>query len=117
MGYNEVRMLVHRFILVSSIPERIFFPDYDQSKMIKIADDFILKYHVPIRKVKMHCEHLGNLIDGLAYHGTTILDVQMAKNLKSELQPYVEKSSECKRLVSVLDDAIAQNKYIIHFGI
>ena len=65
----------------------------------------------------MNCERIRNIIDGLAYHDTTILDTQMVKNLKSELLPFVNESDECKKLVTVLDEAIMNNKYVIHFGI
>ena len=110
-------MLTHEFITVSKVPDRISFRDYDRDKMVRIADDFILNYHVPICKVKMHCSRIGNIIDGLSYHGITILDMQMAKNLKAELLPFISESDECKKLIAVLDDAISQNRYIIHFGI
>jgi len=110
-------MLIHEFITVSEVPERVTISDYDRNMMVKIDDDFILQYHVPIRKVKMNCERVGNIIDGLAYHGNTILDTQMARNLKSELLPFVSESDECKKLIAVLDEAILENKYIIHFGI
>jgi len=110
-------MLIHEFIAVSDVPEHITIRDYDRSKMVRIADDFILDYHVPILKVKMHCNQIGNIIDGLSYHGTTILDPQMAVNLKSELLPFIDKSDECKKLIAILEEAISQNKYIIHFGV
>jgi len=57
-------MLIHEFIKVSEVPDRISIKDYDRDKMVKIADDFILNYHIPIRKVKMHCSRIGNIIDG-----------------------------------------------------
>jgi len=110
-------MLVHEFLVVTDIPEHVTIGDYDRNLMVKIDDDFILHYHVPIRKVKMNCRKIGNIIDGLAYHGTTILDTQMAANLKAELLPYIHASDECKKLITVLDVAISQKKYIIHFGV
>jgi hypothetical protein len=113
-------MLIHEFITVATVPDYYSILDmlvYDRDKMVKIDDNFILEHHVPIRKVKMHCSRIGNIIDGLSYHGITILDPQMATNLKVELLPFIEESEECKRLIAVLDEAISQNKYIIHFGI
>jgi len=89
-------MLIHEFITVSEVPERISIRKYDRSTMVKIDDDFILQYHVPIRKVKMNCSKIGNIIDGISYHGITILDTQMARNLKHELLPFVSESDECK---------------------
>jgi len=113
-------MLLHEFITVSTVPDFygiLSLLAHERDKMVKIADDFILEYNVPIRKVKMHCTRIGNIIDGLSYHGITILDTKMAESLRTELLPFNDESDDCKKLIRVLDDAISQNKYIIHFGI
>ena len=104
-------MLIHEFITVPFISENMSFSVFNGVKLLRISDNFILKYHEPIRKVRMYCAGEGEMIDGLAYHGTTVLDPQMAANLKYELLPFFEKSEECRMLISILTEAIEQNMY------
>lgn len=41
----------------------------------------------------------------------------MAIELKNELLQYCKDSEDLRKLVALLDQAVAKNKYIIHFGI
>ena len=110
-------MLIHEFITVPFISENMPFSVFNGVKLLRVSDDFILKHHESIRKVRMYCAGKGEMIDGLAYHGTTVLDPQMAAKLKFELLPFFEKSEECRMFISILMEAIEQNMYVIHFGI
>ena len=110
-------MLIHEFITVPFFSENMSFSAFNGVRLLRISDDFILKYHEPIREVRMYCAGTGEMIDGLAYHGTTVLNPQMAANLMDELLPFCEKSEECRMLISILMKAIEQNMYVIHFGI
>jgi len=110
-------MLLHEFITVPFTTGNMSFSAFYGTKMIRISDDFVLKYHEAIRKVKMYNAGTGEIIDGLAYYGITVLDSQMAANLKAELLPFFNESEDCRMLIAILEEAISQNKHIIHFGV
>ena len=110
-------MLIHEFVLVSEVPKEICYTNYSQEQMTLISDDFILKYNHPIRRVEMYCENLQHKIMGLSYHGTTILDNEMAEKLKIALTIFCAQSEDLTKLLDILEQAILQKKYIIHFGI
>ena len=76
-------MLIHEFILCAELPEKINYTSYrKRADLVKISDDFILDYHIPIRKVKTYCEDFVNKVSGLDYYGTTIITSEMASELK-----------------------------------
>jgi len=110
-------MITHEFVLCSKVPDDICYLDYAKKDMTIISDDFILDNHIPFRKVKMYCQYIGNEIDGLAYHGITIITSDMATKLKKELVDYCNPSDDLNALIAILEEAIAIQCYVIHFGI
>jgi hypothetical protein len=110
-------MLTHEFILCEEIPEKINFGDFSKNDMVIIDDDFILKNPIPFQKVEMHSQYLGNVMLGLSYHGISILDNDMANNLKNELLVNCKDCIDLQRIINVLEQGIEQKKYIIHFGV
>ena len=54
---------------------------------------------------------------GLSYHGITIIDSTIAKELKNKLLQHCKSNEELHTLINLLEQAIADDKYIIHFGI
>jgi hypothetical protein len=116
-GEGDRVALQHEFILRDMIPKVINYRDVDKSEMVIISDDFILENQVPIRLVKMYNPSLGVYVQGLVYHGETVLETKAAIQLKKELLEYCTDSDDLRKLVSVLDEAISKQCYVIHFGI
>ena len=47
-------MLIHEFVLCAELPEEINYTSYrNREDLVKISDDFILDYHIPIRLEKL----------------------------------------------------------------
>jgi hypothetical protein len=116
----EQIMIKHEFLLLKNAPEKFSLSsikDYPRDEMTIISDDFILENHIPIRKVKMFWETLDNEEYGLNYYDATVINRSMAEELKRELQQYCETSEDLDKLVNLLEQAIANDMYIIHFGI
>ena len=107
----------HEFMLCRDVPEYVGIENYDRRKMVVIDDDFILGNRIHMIDIEMHHNDLGNLKLGLNYYGVTILDCKMAEELKNNLPGYCEDSPDLQKLIAVLEEAITQEKYIIHFGI
>lgn len=110
-------MLTHEFVLCAIIPTEINYSDYSKDDMVIVSDDFILENNIHIDKVKMHCQYLGNMINGLDYYGITIIPPDTAKELKKELLGQCQDSCDLRKLINVLDKAIESQCYVIHFGI
>ena len=117
-------MLAHEFILCSELPEgKISIDDFDRDKMLIISDDFILNNYELLKKVKMYNPDLKKDISGFEYYGTTIIDNAAAQHLKDELETYfgrppiIKGGVDAMNLVNLLNVAIKENKYIIHFGV
>ena len=110
-------MITHEFILCSEIPRKISYSNYSKEEMVIIDDDFILANYPTIEKVQMYCEYIGNTIEGLAYHGITILTYDMANELKTALINECAESEDLQKLITILDKAILNKCYIVHFGV
>jgi len=110
-------MLKHEFLLLEKVPEKISIANYVREDLIVVSDDFILENHIPIMQVRMYWESLTVLNEGINYYGTTIIDKDMAKELKERLCIYCKESEELTKFLSLLDRAIKENKFIIHFGV
>ncbi|MDR0491530.1 MAG: hypothetical protein LBH28_09845 [Oscillospiraceae bacterium] len=113
-------MIKHEFLLLKNAPKELplsSIKNYPRDEMTVISDDFILENHIPIRKVEMFWETLDNKNYGLNYYGVTLINSNMAEELKQELQQYCEASEDLAKLIELLDQAIENNMYIIHFGI
>lgn len=110
-------MITHEFVLCSKVPDDICYLDYAKKDMTIISDDFILDNHIPFRKVKMYCQYIGNEIDGLDYHGITIITSDMAVKLRKELTDYCNHSKDLNMLLAILEESIATRGYVIHFGV
>ena len=110
-------MITHEFILCEEVPEKIYFSNFSKNEMVIINDEFVLNNPVPFQNVKMHSEYLGNVMLGLSYHGISILDVEMANNLRKELLIHCKDCADLQKLINILEQGMTQNKYIIHFGV
>jgi len=110
-------MITHEFVLCSQLPKTIRYSDFPKSNLVAISDDFIVNSHIPFGKVKMHCQYLGNVICGLAYHGITIIPPDVATELKKELLGHCQNSHDLNALMGILEKAITNQHYVIHFGV
>lgn len=111
-------MLAHDFILVDKVPDSIRYKNYDKSIMVQISDDFAQENWTNVfGAVNVYVEQWGNLVPGLAYHGTSILTPSMARDLLSRTDAIAVKEKDYDKLVAMLREAIEKEKYIIHFGI
>ena len=110
-------MITHEFVLCSKVPAEICFSGYEKKDMIIISDDFISANQIHFSKIKMYCQYIGNEIDGLDYHGITIITSEMAIRLRKELTDYCNHSNDLNMLIAILDEAIAIQGYVIHFGV
>lgn len=110
-------MLSHEFALCKQIPQDILYSKCEKLRAIEISDEFILKNIYLFDKVKLHWEYVGRIEIGLAYHGITIIDNDMGNELKSVLLYNLSDSVEKKQLLEIIEEALLNKYYIVHFGI
>jgi hypothetical protein len=114
-------MLIHKFVLTDDISRygtsRIHSADFDRSDLVMISDKFILKYVDPLALIEMYSGYVGKRMQGLNYYGVTILDPEMTANLRTAMLELKSRSKDYKKLMKLLDQAIKEKLYIIHFGI
>ena len=110
-------MITHEFVLSPKVPHGICFTDFKKEDMVVISDDFILENFMHIKKVRMYCQKIGQEICGLDYHGITIITSDMANNLAKELSNCCKKSKDLSKLIAILEKAITNQSYVIHFGV
>jgi len=114
---QEVTMIAHEFLLCTKVPDSIGSINSYKDELVFIDDDFVLNNHIPFLSVKMYHNSIGNIAFGLNYYGITILDDRMAEELKRELINFCSDCDDLQKLVRVLNQAIEQKRYIIHFGV
>ncbi|MEO1769341.1 hypothetical protein [Candidatus Enterococcus ferrettii] len=118
--------LIHDFILCKEVPDDLDPRKY-KSISIKIQDQFILDNYDVFKDVDMYCNNLDNLEQGFNYHGITIITPEIAEKIlqtgrtflkgnKSEQAEYFV-GDDWEILKQVLETAIADDQFIIHFGI
>jgi hypothetical protein len=114
-------VLAHEFVLVQDISNydtsKIYPADFDSSDLVIISDEFILKHHDPLALIEMYSGYDGRRIRGLDYYSVTVLDPEMAANLRTAMLELKSRSKDYKKLMKLLDQAVKDNLYIIHFGI
>ncbi len=111
-------MLIHEFTTCTEMPsDCLELFRNEREKFLTISDDFILDNYKYTTKVKMYFSYPDRLEYGLAYHGITVLDYKMAKQLKEVMVENCKPCEDLTKLVGVLDEAIKEKKYVIHYGI
>ncbi len=109
-------MPIHEFVTCIETPID-YWEVYEREDKIIISDEFILDNYKCTKKVKMYKCSLNRLYYGLAYHGVTILDYKMAKELKEVMVENCKPCEDLTKLVGVLDEAIKEKKYVVHYGV
>lgn len=80
---------------------------------ISVEDDDMLEILEPLQEIDFYWHTIDIPQKGLAYYGVTLIAPQAAK-------AFVAKIEHMERLLPLkmrLEQAIAQNKFVIHFGI
>ena len=111
-------MSKHNFGIMNNKPmneER--FDEYEPNKYncISVDDDFIESILSELQTVNCYWHTLQNKGDGLAYCGITLIPPESMDSLKNTL--LLQDKIEYKDLISLVNKAKEENKYIIHFGI
>ncbi len=91
--------------------------DYKKIDWTIISDEFISDNYKFTEKVEMYWCSLERLDYGLAYHGVTILDYKMAEQFKEVMVENCKPCEDLTKLVGVLDEAIKEKKYVVHYGV
>lgn len=125
-GSPLIEGLIHDFVLCKEVPKKIDPRNY-KSMRIKIQDQFILDNYNVFKDVEMYCNNLDNLEKGFNYHGITIITPEVAKKILEAGQTFLKenKSEQAEYFVGddweilkqVMETAIAEDQFVIHFGI
>lgn len=108
---------MNHFALCSHIPDDIINTCHNNDNFINVADDFIQENNALFSSVKMNWVELGKIYNGLAYHGITIIDNEMAKEIKKLLVSDCTDSFDKDKLIKVIEEALKRKCYLIHFGV
>jgi len=118
--------LKHKFILCTKIPSLIKSSEYKE-RLIKIHDQFIRENLCVFTKVRLFWNSLNNYDEGFNYYGITIITPKMAQDLLNVMEEFLKNNDseeaeyfvgeEYDMLREILNDAINENEYVIHFGI
>lgn len=118
--------LIHDFVLCKEVPKDIDPRKY-KGISFKIQDQFIEENYDVFKNVKMYWNNLDNVDQGFNYYGITIITPEIAEELLQTVKIFLEENKSEQTEYFVGDDwdtmkkifemAIAENKFIIHFGV
>lgn len=112
-------MLIHEFVAIerNEIPQDISYDIIKSKNCIKVSDDVILDNQRDFSSsFKAHWVYIGNVHEGLDYHGITIILNEDLTQFITVLYKY-KKRSDIQKLIKLCQTALEQKKDIIHFGI
>ena len=120
----------HNFVICDQFPtEEImdynyYLYNYD---FIWISDQFISEYYDVFKKVDLYWNNTETKASGFCYYGETLISTQMAQELLDVMAAYLKdnmseaavyfRGRDYDVLVGVLEEAVAKNKVVIHFGV
>lgn len=118
--------LIHDFVLCKELPK-----DLDPRKYknigIKIQDQFIEENYDVFKNVKMYWNNTDNIDQGFKYYGITIITPEIAGKLLQTVKTFLEGNTseqaeyfvgdDWDTLKKILETAISEDQFIIHFGI
>lgn len=118
--------LIHDFILCKEIPKELNPRKY-KSISIKIQDQFIEENYDVFKNVEMYWNNLDTKDQGFNYYGITIITPEIAEELLQTVETFLKgnESEQAKYFIGdewdtlkqLLETAIAEDKFVIHFGI
>ena len=107
----------HEFGLMDNPPfESERFDEYIPEKyanLISVEDSVIVQISGELNEVQMYWHTLENPQNGLAYNGITLISPESA----SKIQSITGRYPKLGRLTRLMEKAMTERKYIIHFGI
>lgn len=116
--YRGDYMPKHEFGIMQNKPmDKEIFNEYEPNKYncISIDDAFIEPILIELQNVNCYWHTLENKVKGLAYCGITLIPPESMDLLKNILLH--QDNIEYIDLISLVNKAKEENKYIIHFGI
>lgn len=111
-----MQMAKHEFGVMDIAPrlgER--YDTYEPQKYdcILVEDDDILPILEQLQEIDFYWHTLDVSEKGLAYYGVTLISPEASKRFLAK----IDNMAVLSALKTVLEKAIAQNKFVIHFGI
>jgi len=122
------RVGIEHDFYISSTPTLLKYNDIKyEEHYIRIQDRFILDNYPLFKNVELYWNNTEKLGPGFNYYGNTIITPKMAQELLNIMEKFIKYDGseeaeyfvgeEYNMLREILNDAINENKYIIHFGI
>lgn len=118
--------LIHDFVLCKELPKDIDPRNY-KSVGVNVQDQFIEENYDVFKNVKMYWNSLDKVDYGFNYYGVTIITPEVAENILQTVKIFLKdnKSEQAEYFVGddwdtlkqILETAISEDKFIIHFGI
>jgi hypothetical protein len=111
-------MLIHEFIAVKreKVQCEITYSAVKKRQCVRIADNLILNNGDFLSLFRTHWEYIGNVHEGLNYHGITIILNEDLPQFISVLSKYNE-HDDIQQLTRLCKSAFLTKKDIVHFGI
>ena len=113
--------LIHEFYIIEDINNQSLYSEYapDLNDCIHVHDDIILELVDELAIMKTYFQSLDCPNFGLTYHGVTLIPPEsLSLFLYIVLSNKTSKNCEdITKLCKKIQQAIKQNKYMIHYGI
>lgn len=111
--YNE-------FAILDYVDDKIEYDfgmmNRNQLTCIKVSDDYFNEWVVELMDVDVYWFQLSRPKQGFARYGVTLIPPESIPRIKAVAMRDIEIAS-VSEFIQLLDQAINQNKYVIHFGI
>ena len=109
-------MARHEFGIMQSVPKpRKRYDEYEPQKYncISVDDDYLEIIGANLNNVDFYWHTLDVLAKGIAYTGITLVP-------PTSIEPFISAIkgiAELNHLKALLENALAENKWVIHFGL
>lgn len=114
-------MPVHEFGIIDDFNLRKDYGYYapEEYKCISVDDDLIQDFSESLKVMKSYFHSYDRPEFGLAYWGITIIPPESLSQFYDVVvsSPQFKKSEELTDLATIINQAIEEKKYMIHFGI
>ena len=109
-------MATHEFGIMMKAPEEgKQYNEYEPQKYncISVSDDYLEDIVEKIQHIDFYWHILENKQKGIAYHGITLIPLTSIYNLID----VVKGIADLVELKELVDKALKENKWMIHFGV
>lgn len=106
----------HEFGIMENAPKpKKRYDEYEPQKFncISIDDDYVEIIDANLKNVDLYWHTLDVQAKGIAYHGVTLIP-------PTSIQAFtvvIKDIAELKELKDILEKALVENKWVIHFGL